>query len=443
MPARPRIRPARSLGAAPRPGRRRARWSPARRRNGSRRAARRYGAGAPGGPALALASAAVDARAGHGRGRGRQRSRVGAAPAVVAHRRREGAQPRGRRAARRRRRCSSSTPAAATCAAGAAPAPATSGPRTSTPSTSTTSATSGSPSAGGPRLRDRKENQILKFTSDGRFLLQIGRRGQSQGSLDTANVNNAADLQVDPATNELYVADGYVNRRVIVYDADTGAFKRMWGAYGKPPDDAASREITYDGPPPPQFTLVHGIRVSRDGKVYVADRSNNRMQVFTTAGVFEREIFVERTTKLLGTAFSVAFSPDPEPSACCTWPTPATAACTSTTARRSKEIGRHRPHRPLRRPVRVPPRAGHGLAAESLHGRGRHGPAGAEVRGEALSAGARGGRRTGGYCVSPSSTWPAAPASTVHGLDLMRRRLSLVAVIRAERAQHPLVGSAT
>ncbi len=167
-------------------------------------------------------------------------------------------------------------------------------------------------SAGGPRLRDRKENQILKFTSDGRFLLQIGRRGQSQGSLDTANVNNAADLQVDPATNELYVADGYVNRRVIVYDADTGAFKRMWGAYGKPPDDAASREITYDGPPPPQFTLVHGIRVSRDGKVYVADRSNNRMQVFTTAGVFEREIFVERTTKLLGTAFSIAFSPDPE-----------------------------------------------------------------------------------------------------------------------------------
>ena len=167
-------------------------------------------------------------------------------------------------------------------------------------------------SAGGPRLRDRKENQILKFTSDGRFLLQIGRRGQSQGSLDTANVNNAADLQVDPATNELYVADGYVNRRVIVYDADTGAFKRMWGAYGKPPDDAASREITYDGPPPPQFTLVHGIRVSRDGKVYVADRSNNRMQVFTTAGVFEREIFVERKTRLLGTAFSIAFSPDPE-----------------------------------------------------------------------------------------------------------------------------------
>ncbi|MGD9905543.1 MAG: hypothetical protein AB7U83_18895, partial [Vicinamibacterales bacterium] len=165
-------------------------------------------------------------------------------------------------------------------------------------------------SAGGPRLAGGRENQILKFTSDGRFLLQIGRRGQSRGSLDPANVNNAADLYVEPTANELYVADGYVNRRVAVFDADTGAFKRMWGAYGKPPDDAASRAVTYDGPPPAQFTLVHGIRVSQDGKVYVADRRNNRMQVFSTAGVFEREIFVERPTRLLGTAFSVAFSPD-------------------------------------------------------------------------------------------------------------------------------------
>jgi DNA-binding beta-propeller fold protein YncE len=165
-------------------------------------------------------------------------------------------------------------------------------------------------SAGGPRLSGGKENMILKFTSDGRFLLQIGKRGQSQGSLDTTNVNNAADVYVEPSTNELFVADGYVNRRVIVFDADTGAFKRMWGAYGKPPDDAASKAVTYDGPPPAQFNLVHGIRVSTDGKAYVADRRNNRMQVFSTAGVFEREIFIERKTKLLGTAFAVAFSPD-------------------------------------------------------------------------------------------------------------------------------------
>lgn len=165
-------------------------------------------------------------------------------------------------------------------------------------------------SAGGPRLREAKENQILKFTSDGRFLLQIGRRGQSRGSLDTANVNNAADLHVDPSSNELYVADGYVNRRVVVFDADTGVFKRMWGAYGRPPDDAASKTVATAGPAPAQFNLVHGIRVSRDGKVYVNDRRNNRMQVFSTLGVFEREIFVDRPTKLLGTSFAVAFSPD-------------------------------------------------------------------------------------------------------------------------------------
>ena len=165
-------------------------------------------------------------------------------------------------------------------------------------------------SAGGPRLRDGNENMILKFTSDGRFLLQIGKRGQSKGSLDTANVNNAADVYVDPKTNELYVADGYVNRRVVVYDADTGAFKRMWGAYGKPPDDSVSRTPVLEGPGPSQFNTVHGIRVSGDGSVYVADRRNNRLQVFSSAGVFAREIFIERKTKLLGTAFAVGFSPD-------------------------------------------------------------------------------------------------------------------------------------
>lgn len=84
-------------------------------------------------------------------------------------------------------------------------------------------------SAGGPRLRERTENQILKFTRDGKFLMQIGKRGASKGSLDTENFNNPADIQVFEKTNEVFVADGYVNRRVIVMDADTGKFKRMWG----------------------------------------------------------------------------------------------------------------------------------------------------------------------------------------------------------------------
>jgi DNA-binding beta-propeller fold protein YncE len=165
-------------------------------------------------------------------------------------------------------------------------------------------------SAGGPRLRERVENQLLKFTSDGTFLLQIGRRGASEGSFDTANLNNAADMYVYPATNELFVADGYVNRRVIVFDADTGEFRRMWGAYGNAPDDEVPNRPQYEGPGSPQFNTVHGVRVSDDGLVYVADRLNNRVQIFSLEGDFQREFFIERSTRLLGTAFSIAFSED-------------------------------------------------------------------------------------------------------------------------------------
>jgi DNA-binding beta-propeller fold protein YncE len=165
-------------------------------------------------------------------------------------------------------------------------------------------------SAGGPRLSERTENHLLKFTRDGRFLLQIGRRGASGGSLDTLNLNNAADMYVHAPTNELFVADGYVNRRVIVFDADSGTFKRMWGAYGNRPDDSVPNTRRDEGPGSPQFNTVHGIGVSDDGYVYVADRLNNRVQVFTLDGTFQREVFIERPTRLLGTAFSVAFSED-------------------------------------------------------------------------------------------------------------------------------------
>lgn len=167
-------------------------------------------------------------------------------------------------------------------------------------------------SAGGPHLRDGKENFILKFTRQGKFLMQIGRRGMSKGSLDTDNFNNAADIYVYPKTNEVFVADGYINRRVIVLDADTGKFKRMWGAYGNTPDDKASKAFVSEGPGPQQFNLVHGVKVSRDGLVYVNDRRNNRIQVFTIDGKFQNEIFIERKTKLLGTSFATAFSPDPQ-----------------------------------------------------------------------------------------------------------------------------------
>jgi NHL repeat len=156
-----------------------------------------------------------------------------------------------------------------------------------------------------------KDTNLLKFTSTGKFLMQIGHHGKTGGSNDTENLNRPAGTAVYPKTNEVFVADGYGNRRVIVFDADTGAYKRHWGAYGNRPDDAAPRTRVYEGPGSPQFNLVHGIAISNDGLVYVGDRVNNRIQVFRPDGTFVREGYIERKTSgAEGTAFGLAFSPD-------------------------------------------------------------------------------------------------------------------------------------
>jgi DNA-binding beta-propeller fold protein YncE len=156
-----------------------------------------------------------------------------------------------------------------------------------------------------------KDAQLLKFTRSGKFLLQIGRHDKSQGSNDTANLGRPAGIVVWAPTNEVFVADGYANRRVVVFDADTGAYKRHWGAYGKKPEDDAPRTRAFDGAGASQFNLVHGLRISRDGLVYVGDRVNNRVQVFRLDGTFVKEGYVERHTSAAeGTAFDVAFSND-------------------------------------------------------------------------------------------------------------------------------------
>jgi hypothetical protein len=178
-----------------------------------------------------------------------------------------------------------------------------------------------------------KDSQILAFTREGKFLMQIGRQGQGHGSNDTDNLGAPAHMIVDRDANELYVADGYVNHRVIVFDAETGKYKRHWGAYGKRPDDDwfkqsgetlpgpfrgvvqnENRPSQYDpnAPPAPQFRIVHAVRISHDGLVYVCDRTNNRIQVFRKDGTFVQEVVIARETFGSGSVWDIGFTPDPD-----------------------------------------------------------------------------------------------------------------------------------
>ncbi len=193
-------------------------------------------------------------------------------------------------------------------------------------------------SPSGQSKTTRSDDMILKFTADGKFLKEFGGRTVSKGSTDPAAVNKPGDLYVWPKTRELFVADGYGNRRVLVLDADTFAFKRMWGAFGKPPVDdpgqsggpgtsggpaiqpgqatggeggGAQRVLDTEGPGADKFASpVHGVLVSNDGILYVVDRSNRRVQVFTPEGKYLTEMFLNRAGPSGGSVSGLAFSPD-------------------------------------------------------------------------------------------------------------------------------------
>src|SRR6202790_5604561 len=166
------------------------------------------------------------------------------------------------------------------------------------------------PTNGLPGLKPVADDQLLNVTQDGKFVLQIGRSNQSKGNADTRNLHRPADVWVDPKTNELFVADGYGNHRVAVFDADRGVFKRMWGAFGnKPMDDANCQVVTpasFSDPGPQQFSIVHAVRVANDGTVYVADREYRRVQMFTKDGKFLKQL-VRNTAPF---ARDLALSPD-------------------------------------------------------------------------------------------------------------------------------------
>jgi DNA-binding beta-propeller fold protein YncE len=165
---------------------------------------------------------------------------------------------------------------------------------------------------------------ILKFTRGGKFVMQIGKAGPRKGDHDTAQLGQPADIWVDPATNEAYIADGYGNHRVIVFDAATGAYKRHWGAYGKTP--AEEKTITshdpggpsgYDPKAPPSQVFnnpVHCVKIANDGLVYVCDRSNDRVQVFRKDGSFVREWVYLKDTLGSGSVWDLYLWPDREQS---------------------------------------------------------------------------------------------------------------------------------
>jgi DNA-binding beta-propeller fold protein YncE len=162
------------------------------------------------------------------------------------------------------------------------------------------------------------DNQVLKFTSDGTFLFQIGKAGVTGGSNDTAGGPNGtpllgrpADVEVDPKTNEAYIADGYGNKRVLVVNAANGKYLRHWGAYGNVPNDAAPGAYVPGNPPAQQFrNPVHCVRIANDGLVYVCDRVNDRIQVFSKSGLFQKEFFIATNTLGNGSVWDLDVSPD-------------------------------------------------------------------------------------------------------------------------------------
>ncbi len=156
------------------------------------------------------------------------------------------------------------------------------------------------------------DGQVLKMSRFGRPLLQIGAAGgKGKGSGDTAVMRGAAGVVIDPTNNEVFVADGLRNRRVIVFDGKTGKYLRHWGAYGKPPDDAPVMKPDSPDVNSPQFGDVHCIGMSRDRLIYVCDRVNNRIQVFRPDGTFVKQGVVAAATPG-GTTYGIAFSQDPE-----------------------------------------------------------------------------------------------------------------------------------
>ena len=154
----------------------------------------------------------------------------------------------------------------------------------------------------------KQDGTLLKFSRDGKLLAKFGHQGPTKGSQDTTALGGTASIALDSQANELFLSDGYFNHRVVVLDAGTLAFKRMWGAYGKPPTDM---NLPKYNPAAQQFANpVHCVRIANDGLVYVCDRANDRIQVFRKDGSFVKDLVVRPQTHGTGSSYDIAFWPD-------------------------------------------------------------------------------------------------------------------------------------
>ena len=171
------------------------------------------------------------------------------------------------------------------------------------------------------------DRQVLKFTNDGKQLLEIGHPSRDPiNNQDTSILGAPAEIYVDDAAHEVYIADGYLNRRIVVYDSNTGAFKRGWGAYGVPLSEIDNGpRPKYEPPPAPppksfgalnypvRAGVVIGVDISKDGLVYVSDRGGDRVQIFTKQGKYVKEfIILPQTLGQYGSVWSTMFSRDPK-----------------------------------------------------------------------------------------------------------------------------------
>ncbi len=155
-----------------------------------------------------------------------------------------------------------------------------------------------------------QHHRVQKFTRDGQLVMTLGEYGVTEGSNSETYLGGPAGVWVDPSSNEVFVADGYRNRRVVVFDGETGAYLRHWGAYGNMPDDEVRTPRGTPDTPPEQFSTVHGITGSNDGMIYVADRRGNRIQVFQQDGTYVDEVFVAPEALASGSSFVPVLSED-------------------------------------------------------------------------------------------------------------------------------------